>query len=504
MTQVAGNGDNTPSSIDLVDGSLVTTGQNGVSRLPGALPTAQNTTTPSQLFIPLVGAFDSVFVDTDGAAGADTAYVTRGTRGLWKFVLEGGEWKARGVLAGNFAYVTGRAVAGAVELYLTPGSNAKVLKLVDTAAIGGELTTTGPTTLAYAPARTRYAGLAFTPGTVFPADATPYPATPPLMTAPTGIDTHLGAAQKASITVEVSDPNTSDVTLTVKSAHPAIQPDDKITVTGSGAARTITFDPIAAGSATITLTASANGESTTSNFALRVSGPAPDATGHYFSGLVDISATVDLGGDYFLGMSDEVNTVHLFRKGVDGGPLASFNSGFPGGETDFEGAARFGDTIAWSGSHGNNRSGSARPERRYVAFTTVRGTGEGTEVEFRNEYTRLWQQWKDWDAANGHGLGANKLKFNTATVPGLLPNAPHGFNVEGLTIAPGSSTTAWFGMRAPTITGDDGIERALILPVTNFDKLTSNAVTRSSARRSCSTSAAARSATSQRTRPIST
>ena len=40
-------------------------------------------------------------------------------------------------------------------------------------------------------------------------------------------------------------------------------------------------------------------------------------------------------------------------------------------------------------------------------------------------------------------------------------------------MAPGSTTTAWFGMRAPTITGEDGIERALILPVTNIDKLTS-------------------------------
>ena len=61
-------------------------------------------------------------------------------------------------------------------------------------------------------------------------------------------------------------------------------------------------------------------------------------------------------------------------------------------------------------------------------------------------------------------------------MPGLLPNAPNGFNVEGLTMAPGSSTTAWFGMRAPTITGEDGIERALILPVTNIDELTSDAV----------------------------
>ena len=43
-------------------------------------------------------------------------------------------------------------------------------------------------------------------------------------------------------------------------------------------------------------------------------------------------------------------------------------------------------------------------------------------------------------------------------------------------MAPGSQTTAWFGMRAPTITGDDGIERALILQVTNIDKLTSDAV----------------------------
>ena len=43
-------------------------------------------------------------------------------------------------------------------------------------------------------------------------------------------------------------------------------------------------------------------------------------------------------------------------------------------------------------------------------------------------------------------------------------------------MAPGSSSVAWFGMRAPTITGADGIERAVILPVNNFDKLTSDAV----------------------------
>ena len=265
--------------------------------------------------------------------------------------------------------------------------------------------------------------------------------------------------------------------MTASSGSATVLPNDKVVISGTGTRRTVTFDPQDVGTANVTLTVLAPGDTpATVTIAVKATGAAPDPAGHYYSGAVDLSASLDVGDGYFLSISDEVNNPLLYKKGVSGAPIASFPAGFPGGETDFEGVTRFGDTVVWSGSHGNNRSGSDRPERRFLAFEKITGSGDGVDLEFKNSYTRLWAQWKAWDAANGHGLGANKLKFATATVPGLIPNAPNGFNVEGLTMAPGSSTTAWFGMRAPTITGDDGIERALILPVTNIDKLTSDAV----------------------------
>jgi hypothetical protein len=468
----------TGSSVDIVDGSLYLTSGIGVAKLNG-LPTAADTTTVPQTVIALPEAFDSAFLDTDGVAGVDTAYVTRGTRGLWKFVLAGGTWNPAGHIAGSFSWVAARAVAGGVELYTTDQLNAKVQKTVDSAPVGGDITTTGVAPIAYAPAGTRYAGVAFAPGTGFPADATPYPATPPsISTSATTLDTSLNVTPKQSVILEVSDPNTaaSDLSVTATSSNTAVLPNDKVVITGTGERRTATFDPIAVGSATVTFTVKASGDTKSVTVVMKATGAAPEATGHYYSGLVDLSASLDVGDGYFLGISDEVNVPRLYKKGVTGAPVASFPLGFPGGEVDYEGVTRFGNTVVWTGSHGNNRGGSAKPERRQLAFETITGSGDGVDLTYRNSYTNLWNLWRAWDASNGHGLGANYLKFNTATVPGLIPNAPNGFNVEGLTMAPGSTTEAWFGMRAPTITGADGIERALILPVTNIDKLTSDAV----------------------------
>ncbi len=223
------------TSIDLVDGSLVVTGVTGVSRLPGGLPTAQDTTTPPQLFIAAPSALDATFVDTDGVAGADTAYVVRDGRGVWKFVLDAGTWKSRGSVGGSYGYVTARAVAGAVEVYLTTANTAKLVKLVDTAEIGGEVKTTGVSTLAYAPARARYTGLAFAPTGGFPADGTAYPATAPAITASaTTVDTHIGAATKGAVTLEVFDPNTTDITVTATSSNQTVLPNGKIAIGGHG------------------------------------------------------------------------------------------------------------------------------------------------------------------------------------------------------------------------------------------------------------------------------
>ena len=73
-----------------------------------------------------------------------------------------------------------------------------------------------------------------------------------------------------------------------------------------------------------------------------------------------------------------------------------------------------------------------------------------------------------WDTSNGHGLGANALGL-AASVSGV-PEAAGGFNIEGLSMAPGSSTTAYIGFRAPLVL-PGARTKALIVPVTNYPSL---------------------------------
>ena len=239
-------------SADIVDGELYAADTTGIVRRPGMLPIAADTTTATVPVIGSSGVTDFAFVDTDAVAGVDTVYIARGTRGLYKYALSGGSWQARGRVAGSFAWVAARALAGKVEIYATDNLNTKVQKVVDTAETGATVASTGAETIAYAPTGVRYAGLAFEPGTGLPADATPYPAVVPrITTSATTVDTNLGAATKGGVTIEVSDANTpaSDLTVTAASSGPASLPADKVAIAGTGTRRTVTFDPIAAGAA---------------------------------------------------------------------------------------------------------------------------------------------------------------------------------------------------------------------------------------------------------------
>ena len=257
--------------------------------------------------------------------GADTAYVTRGTRGLWKFALADGAWQPRGQVSGSFAWVTARAVAGAVELYATSRDNRRVQKLLDTAEIGQPVASTGPTTLALAPARARYTGLAFAPASGFGSDPTPYPATPPAIYASaTAVDTALQASPKASVDLDLFDPNTpaSELTVTATSANATVLPNDRIAVTGGGERRTVSFDPAAVGSSNVTITVRAGDEQASVMVAVRATGVAPHPTSHYYSGAVDLSAAIDVGGELFprhLGRDQHAAPVQEGRLGRPAG-----------------------------------------------------------------------------------------------------------------------------------------------------------------------------------------
>ncbi|HWN96690.1 MAG TPA: hypothetical protein VNT99_16800, partial [Methylomirabilota bacterium] len=110
--------------------------------------------------------------------------------------------------------------------------------------------------------------------------------------------------------------------------------------------------------------------------------------------------------------------------------------------------------------------------------TDVSGSGTNTALTFVGHYDYLKLDLINWDSANGHGKGSNYFGFAGSSDPGVDPKAldGSGFNIEGLTMAPGSTTTAYVCFRAPIVPATNRV-KALIVPVTNFAALASGSFT---------------------------
>ncbi|WP_420717776.1 hypothetical protein [Streptomyces sp. H27-S2] len=188
----------------------------------------------------------------------------------------------------------------------------------------------------------------------------------------------------------------------------------------------------------------------------------------YLTGSSDASAAVDAGGGHVLVADDESNVLRLYDRSRSGAPVKTWDLGPALGwkkEADIEAAARVGDTVYWTGSLGNNKDGKYKAERNTVFTTRITGSGAATEVTFGSAYKGLREDLVAWDAAHGDRYG-----FAAGTANGQVPKRIDGFNVEGLEFAPGSTTTAYLGFRAPLAPAVPG-GRALVVPVTNIDRV---------------------------------
>ncbi|MFD8983281.1 hypothetical protein [Streptomyces sp. NPDC059564] len=188
----------------------------------------------------------------------------------------------------------------------------------------------------------------------------------------------------------------------------------------------------------------------------------------YLTGSSDASAAVDVGGGYALVADDESNALRLYDRSRSGAPVKTWDLGPALGlkkEADIEAAARVGDTVYWAGSLGNTKDGRFKAERDTVFTTRVTGSGAATEVTFGAAHKGLREDLIAWDTAHGDRYG-----FAAGTAAGRVPKRIDGFNVEGLEFAPGSTTTAYLGFRAPLAPAVPG-GKALIVPVTNLDRV---------------------------------
>ena len=177
-----------------------------------------------------------------------------------------------------------------------------------------------------------------------------------------------------------------------------------------------------------------------------------------YTGMCDASGGVALGTNLFAVADDEENQLFIYSAEASGPPrriedvtgFLNLTGKFP--ETDLEGAAWLGDKIFWIGSHGRNRDGKDRPNRRCFFATTVQRTTNGVRLVPAGQcYKKLLR-----DLSKSKNLRA----FNFAGAAMLPPKAKDALNIEGLCAGPDGSLL--LGFRNPIPQGN-----ALVVPLQN-------------------------------------
>ncbi|MFD7623005.1 hypothetical protein [Streptomyces sp. NPDC059802] len=283
----------------------------------------------------------------------------------------------------------------------------------------------------------------------------------------------VGATGDPVVTVTVAQSGAEATALGVAasaSSKPSVAGTGDVTVTGTGGTRKLTVAAHGRGYTDLTIKVTGlGGKTATRTLHYAASAAVQNAADtRYLTGSSDSSAAVDVGGGYVVVADDESNTLRLYDRSASGAPVKTWDVGSKLGvskEIDIEGAARAGDTIYWTGSLGNNKDGEYKSGRNTVFTTTVTGSGAATQLTVGGSYRKLRDDLVAWDEANGDRLG-----FAAGTADGEAPKQIDGFNIEGLEFAPGSTTTAYLGFRAPLVPPKSG-GKALIVPVTNFDKV---------------------------------
>ncbi|MFD7165584.1 DUF3616 domain-containing protein [Streptomyces violascens] len=305
-----------------------------------------------------------------------------------------------------------------------------------------------------------------------PAQASSY-GTPTIGLSASCLSGAVGATGDPVVTVTVGQSGADASALTVAasaSSKSSVAGTGDVSVSGSGANRQLSVAAHGRGYTDLTIKVTGlGGKTATKTLHYAASAAVQNAADtRYFTGSSDASAAVDVGGGYVVVADDESNTLRMYNRSVSGAPVKTWDFSSQLGvskEIDIEGAARVGNTIYWTGSLGNNKDGEYKADRNTVFTTTVTGSGASTQLTLGGSYKKLREDLVAWDHAGGDRYG-----FTAATASGQVPKQIDGFNVEGLEFAPGSTSTAYIGFRAPLVPPKSG-GKALIVPVTNFDKV---------------------------------
>jgi hypothetical protein len=156
----------------------------------------------------------------------------------------------------------------------------------------------------------------------------------------------------------------------------------------------------------------------------------------------------------------------VYQRSRPGDPVAEFDLGpqleleTKSPEVDLEAAAPAGDRVYWISSHGTNKNGKVRTNRRRFFATRFEVANAKVTMELVGRpYKRLVE-----DLAAAPQL----KKYNLAAKSKLAPKTQGGLNIEGMTIAP--SGELLLGLRSPLSGG-----RAIIIPLVNPNEVLTGA-----------------------------
>jgi Big-like domain-containing protein len=417
----------------------------------------------------------------DGTA-PDTLYEADLTAGaVVKYGLVDGSWAAEGsVLVSSVGGLTANDDNGTVTIYATSsgasGTTGTLYAITDDSGVGGTLSGSA-TTLATLPANEAVRGVAFAPGTVIGTGGgiKPPVVKPTITLTRTALPAALGDPTNPTLPVTIGDANfTADqLDVTASALNPSVAA--SVSVTGTGADRTLAVTPGSVGISTITLIATApDGTSTAAQISYGVSADLGNSTIRYFSGAANASAAVDVGDGYAIVGDDESDVLRLYNLADSGAPVTTydFTSQLPFGtaEIDIEAATRQGDVIYCEGSMSTSDSGDLAPSRSTVFATEISGAGANTTLTYLGSYTGLLSDLISWDQGNNNALG-----LAASAASGTSGHASDALNVEGLEFAGPNSDTAYLAFRAPLEPTTDR-HLAMLIPVTNFADLVNGGV----------------------------
>jgi hypothetical protein len=295
----------------------------------------------------------------------------------------------------------------------------------------------------------------------------------------------IGDPTNPNVNFTVDDDETPPIALTVTatSSNASVIPDANLIVTaGAGGQRTLQLNPVGVGYSTITVLVSDGTTIGQASFPYAASAMGRPG-GRFHTGAADASAAIAIDSNLMFVGDDENQVLRMYQRNQSGAPvwqidcnpflgLTDIENGRPR-EVDIEASTRVGNRIFWIGAHSHANIGEGRTNRSRVFATDISGTGASSTLTYVGRYDYLKLDLVNWDVTNGHGKGSNYYGFLASSAEGVEPKAPNGFNIEGLSMAPGSSTTAYIGFRAPIVPATNRTY-ALIVPVLNFTTLATN------------------------------